>query len=195
MNKRLISILLTLLPAALAAGNMTPMVGLTLYKVDQRDPKADASVTGPDIWNNWNVPYRLSPGGPIQGEIPWGMVLAAAASDGTWLKVKYGGRDCYVYQAKVSKIKQPDIVCYPWAKERLSYYNGYIGTKDVWPNAANDWTKPITRADMAEMLFLLFRNGGAPYEGDMPFYKEQHFTDIKFNQKIGGVNRGAAANY
>ena len=64
MNKRLISILLTLcmaltlLPAALAAGNMTPMVGLTLYKVDQRDPKADASVTGPDIWNNWNVPYR-----------------------------------------------------------------------------------------------------------------------------------------
>lgn len=174
---------------------MTPMVGLTLYKVDQRDPKADASVTGPDIWNNWNVPYRLSPGGPIQGGIPWGMILAAAASDGTWLKVKYGGRDCYVYQAKVSKIKQPDIVCYPWAKERLSYYNGYIGTKDVWPNAANDWTKPITRADMAEMLFLFFRSGGAPYEGDMPFYKEQHFTDIKFNQKIDGVNIGAAANY
>lgn len=201
MKKQLISslltlcMLLTLMPAALAAGSMTSLAGLTLYKVDQRDPKSDATVTVPDIWNNWNVPYRLSLGGPIQGEIPWGTVLAATASDGTWLKVKYGGRDCYVYQAKVSKVNQPDIVCSPWAKQLLSYYGGYIGTKDVWPNAANDWTKPITRADMAEMLFLLFRNGGAPFEGDMPFYKAEHFTDIKFNQKIGGVNIGAAANY
>ncbi|MDD4599519.1 hypothetical protein SDC9_03959 [bioreactor metagenome] len=202
MKKRLISSLLTLClvltllpPAALAAGSMTPIAGVTLYKVNQRDPQSHPSVTIPDIWNNWNVPYRLSPGGPVQGEIPWGTVLAATASDGTWLKVKYGGRDCYVYQAKLSKVSQPDIVCSAWAKERLSYYNGYIGTKDVWPNAANDWTKPITRADMAEMLFLLFRNGGAPFEGDMPFYKAEHFTDIKFNQKIGGVNIGAAANF
>lgn len=122
MKKRLISSLLTLcmvltmLPAALAAGSMMPLARPTLYKVDQRDPKAHVSVIVPDKWNNWNVPYRLSPGGPIQGEIPWWTVLAATASDGTWLKVKYGGRDCYVYQAKVSKINQPDIVCSPWAK-------------------------------------------------------------------------------
>lgn len=200
MKKRLINslltlcLMLTLLPAALAAGSMPPP-GVTLYKVDQRDPKSHASVTIPDLWNNWNVPYRLSPGGPIQGEIPWGTVLEATASDGTWLKVKYGGRECYIYQPKVTKVTQPDIVCSPWAKERLSYYNGYIGTKDLWPNAAKDWTQPITRAKMAEMIFLLFRDGSAPFEGDMPFYKPEQFDDLKLNQKLDGVNIGAAAHY
>jgi len=103
-----------------AANKMVPTTGLTLYKVMQRDPKSDASVISHDLWNNWNVPYRLSPGGEIQGEIPWGTVFEATASDGTWLKVKYGGRDCYVYQAKMSKVNEPDMVCSPWAKERLS---------------------------------------------------------------------------
>ncbi len=196
MKKRLIGgllalfLALALMPAAAQAAG-----GVTLYKVNQRDPQSHVSVVRPDRWNNWNIPYRLSPGGPIQGEIPWGTVLAATGGDGTWLRVRYGGRDCYVYQAKVSRVSQPDIVCSPWAKERLSYYGGYIGTKDAWPDAANDWTQPITRADMAEILFLLFRGGDPPYAGDMPFYREEQFTDLKLNQHVGGVNIGAAAHF
>ena len=192
----IISIMVSLLPStAIADSKMTSLPAGTLYKVDYRDPKADKNVAIPDIWNNWNAPYRLTAGGDIQGEIPWGTVVEATASDGIWLKVKYAGRDCYIYHDKVSKVTEPDIVCSPWAKEKLSYYNGYIGSKDQWPNAINDWTKPITRADMIEMVFLLFRNGGAPYEGDMPFYKKEQFTDIKFNEFIGGKNVGSAANY
>ena len=202
MKKRLTGTLLILcmvlamLPMpAIAADNMVPISGLALYKVNKRNPESDGSVTAPDLWNNWNIPYRLSPGGDIQGEIPYGTVLEAISSDGTWLKVKYQGRDCYIFQAKVSKVSEPDIVCSPWAKERLSYYGGYIGTKDVWPTAANDWTKPITRGDMAEMIFLLFRGGDAPFQGEVPFYKKEQFTDIKVNDFIGGKNIGAAAHY
>lgn len=181
--------------SATATDTMVPMEGLKLYKVDKRNPESHESVTTPDLWNNWNVPYRLSPGGAIQGEIPYGTVLEATASDGTWLKVKYSGRDCYIFQAKVSKVNEPSIVCSPWTKERLAYYNGYIGTKDMWPNAANDWTKPITRADMVYLIFGSVWGGNEPYSDDMPFYKEKQFADIKFNEMIGGRNIGALAYF
>ena len=202
MKKRLTGILLilcmvvTLLPiTVLAANTMTPLPARTLYKVDYRNAKDDKSVTAPDMWNNWNAPYRLSPDGDIQGEIPWGTVLEATATDGMWIKVKYAGRECYIFHNKASKVSEPDIVCSPWAKERLSYYNGYIGTKNEWPNTKNDWTKPITRGDMAAMLFLAFNNGEPPYQDDTPFYKKEHFTDLKFNDFIDGKNVGAAAHY
>ncbi|MEA5084907.1 MAG: hypothetical protein VB018_12300 [Lachnospiraceae bacterium] len=174
---------------------MKALPALSLYKVDYRNPKDAKELTAPNMWSNWNAPYRLSPGGDIHGEIPWGTVLEATATDGMWIKVKYAGRECYIFHDKASKVSEPDIVCSPWAKEQLKYYNGYIGTKNEWPNAKNDWTKAINRGDMAVMIFLAFNNGEAPYQDDMPFYKKEHFTDIKFNDFIDGKNVGAAANF
>jgi len=65
----------------------------------------------------------------------------------------------------------------------------------LWPKAANDWTKPITRGDMVYLLFGEIFGGSAPYKDEMPFHKEVQFTDIKFNEIIDGKNIGAAAYF
>ena len=100
----------------------------------------------------FGTPYRAAINGDIIGELPNDQVYEVTGIEGDWAKVKYRGGEYYVLKDRLEKVDAPDIVCSPWAKEWLSYTGAYIGTAGEWSGAADDWTKPITRADMADTL-------------------------------------------
>jgi hypothetical protein len=49
-------------------------------------------------------------------------------------------------------VDRPDIVCSPWAKEWFSYKGAFMGNAGEWGSVADDWTKTITRAEVADLL-------------------------------------------
>ena len=153
-------------------------------------------------------PLYKNMGGSIIGVVPTETILNVIASEGDWVKVEYKDREFYMYMyfkwkyvlegkatIALKKVDAPTIVCSPWAKEWLSSYTGsFIGTPDKWPNAEENWTKPITRGEMAYLFVEIMQSiwteysvqytlkRGAPGSGEI---KISDMSDIKdFTQKF-----------
>ena len=112
----------------------------TLYKVDRI------------IDNHVCVPYYLKINGDKVGRLLVNGVYEVVAIEGDWAKIKYKGGEYYISKKAVKKVDAPDIVCSAWARDWMSYDGIYRGLAGEWSGVADDWTKPITRADMADML-------------------------------------------
>ena len=100
----------------------------------------------------FDTPYRAAADGDVIGEMPKWAVYETVAFEDNWAKVKYKGGEYYIPMEGLKKADTPDMVCSAWAKEWLSYDGIYRGIAGEWTGAADDWTKPITRSDMAHML-------------------------------------------
>lgn len=98
------------------------------------------------------TPYRLKKDGPVVGEVPVFQVYEVVAVEGDWLKIKLNHGEYYLWKKRLVKVDKPDIVASPWAKEWFSYNGAYIGLAGMWSGVADDWTKPVTRAEMAQLL-------------------------------------------
>lgn len=107
--------------------------------------------------NHFGTPYCATINGDIIGEMPKWQVYEAVAIEGDWVKVKYKGGEYYIWKGRLKQVDAPDMVCSPWAKDWLSHTGVYIGTAGEWSGVADDWTKPITRADMADILVGIMR--------------------------------------
>ncbi len=109
------------------------------------------------------VPFRLTPDGDIQGNIPYATPYEVIAVEGKWGKIRYQGGEYYVWgrDNKACKIGElgeafPTVVHYggapglvktsDWARATLTGLTGVTG------KVGNDWTKPITRVQMAGLL-------------------------------------------
>lgn len=124
----------------------TPTTSLpTLYKVSV---KADEGS---------GAPFRPKPDGTIAGHIPSGRVVEVLSYDKDgYAKVKWLGYEVYVWAAKLKKVDAPDAVCSAWAQEWMSAADGeYVGLKGAWSGAATDYTRTVTRKDMADLLVRL----------------------------------------
>lgn len=109
------------------------------------------------------VPFYEGPQGDLSdyiGRIPCNdIVEVTTTTKGPFAKVKYKGFNYYVNARLISKVKEPDIVCSAWAKKWLSSYETtYIGDIKNWPKAKGNWTKPITRLEMAHDINKLIRS-------------------------------------
>jgi hypothetical protein len=105
-----------------------------------------------EVWPAAGIPFRVTTGGDIIGEIPCGTIMEVASIKDGWAKTKWKGYDCYVWAEKLKKVSAPNLVCSAWAKDWLSYTGSYIGTAGEWTGAKEDWTKPVTRGEMADLL-------------------------------------------
>ncbi|MEW9122271.1 MAG: hypothetical protein AB2421_06110 [Thermotaleaceae bacterium] len=159
------------------------------------------------------------------GAIPSGTIAEVTESENNWVKVKFKGREYYMTTHVVSvhgnglglamvKVDGPDIVCSPWAKEWLSYTGSYIGTAGEWSNPKEDWTKPITNEEMAELLVDIMKSiytdfsvavtlpgafKGADEGWDIPSGDPYGFSKSRLYYwgivPVGGVNWKAEATY
>lgn len=98
------------------------------------------------------TPYRLKTDGDVVGEVLRSQVYEVIAVEGDWLKIKLRHGEYYLYKSRLDKVDKPDVVASPWAKEWFAYNDTYIGTAGEWGEVADDWTKPVTRAEMAKFL-------------------------------------------
>lgn len=97
--------------------------------------------------------FRVSPDGDIIGDkIPEGTILEVTSIEGSWAKIKWKGYSCYFWAEYLKKVSAPNIVCSAWAKDWLSYTGSYIGLSGEWTGAKEDWTKPVTRSFVADLL-------------------------------------------
>lgn len=97
--------------------------------------------------------FRVSPDGDIIGDkIPEGTILEVTSIEGSWAKIKWKGYSCYFWTEYLQKVSAPNIVCSAWAKDWLSYTGSYIGLSGEWTGAKEDWTKPVTRSFVADLL-------------------------------------------
>lgn len=143
MKQRMLSMLLvlgmlfTMMPVTALAASLP-----TLCKVSVKSDEGDGA------------PFRPQPDGTIAGHIPSGRVVEVLSYDqGGYAKVKWNGYEVYVWAAKLKKVSAPDAVSSAWAQEWMSAADGeYVGLKGEWPGAATDYTRPLTRKDMAELL-------------------------------------------
>lgn len=160
MKKRLFGALfvmcmtLTMLPAtALAASTnlSSPEITVdqtekpTLYKVYVTEANSDSK---------GGAPFREVEDGKIIGSIRSGTVLETLSyNTGGYAKVKWNGGEVYVWADKLKKVDAPDAVCSLWAQEWLANADQeYVGIKSQWPGAANDYTRTLTRGEMADLL-------------------------------------------
>lgn len=98
------------------------------------------------------TPYRAKITGDIVGEVLTSQVYEVISIEGDWAKIKYKGGEYYLWKKRLVKVDAPDIVASPWAKEWFSYNGIYMGTPGEWNGVTDDWTKPVTRAEMARLL-------------------------------------------
>lgn len=98
------------------------------------------------------TPYRAKTTGDIVGEVLTSQVYEVIAIEGDWAKIKYKGGEYYLWKKRLVKVDAPDIVASAWAKEWFSYNGIYIGNPGEWSGVTDDWTKPVTRAEMASLL-------------------------------------------
>ncbi|MEF9852673.1 MAG: hypothetical protein RR787_01675 [Hydrogenoanaerobacterium sp.] len=140
MRKKLISILLTVC-MALTILPTTAFAAESLYKV----------VT------DRGAPFRAEEDGSIVGNIPRGTILEVLDYDqGGYAKVKWNGYPVYVWADKLKSVDAPDVVCSEWAQSWINGMNGgYVGLKSEFPDVKNDYTKPITRLKMADMMIMM----------------------------------------
>lgn len=160
MKKRLFGALfvmcmtLTMLPAtALAASTnlSSPEITVaqtekpTLYKVYVTEANADSK---------GGAPFREVEEGKIIGSIRSGTVLETLSyNKGGYAKVKWNGGQVYVWADKLKKVDAPDAVCSLWAQEWMANADHeYVGIKGQWPGTANDYTRTLTRGEMADLL-------------------------------------------
>jgi hypothetical protein len=108
--------------------------------------------------NHFGMPYRATINGDIIGEIPNFQVYEVTSIEGEWAKVKFKGSEYYIKKDRLKKVDAPNMVCSHWAKDCLAYRGYYIGAASEWNGVADDWTKPITRADMAKALVGIMRS-------------------------------------
>lgn len=122
-----------------------------LYRV-LGDEKTIGSLTG--------VPYRAEKDGDLIGVIPhWTIVEVLSYDKNGYAKVKYSGGEVYVWAAKLKKLDKPDAVCSTWAQERLCAIDGgYVGLKGAWFGTKYDYTRAITRKEMADMLVWIMED-------------------------------------
>lgn len=133
----LVSLFLIFLPDDGASANPN----VQLYSVTSKDAQSQ--------------PYRLAKGGDIVGNIPARTVIEVTAIEGDWAKVNYKGASYYMWAAKLQKVAVPNSVMSPWAKKWLAEFDdNYYGIAGEWKNVKEDWTKPITRDEMAQILVL-----------------------------------------
>ena len=98
------------------------------------------------------TPYKAKITGDIVGEVMTSQVYEVIAIEGDWAKIKYKGGEYYLWKKRLVKVDEPDIVASDWAKEWFSYNGIYIGNVGEWSGVTDDWTKPVTRAEMASLL-------------------------------------------
>lgn len=117
----------------------------TLYKVYVTEANADSS---------GGAPFREVEEGKIMGSIRSGTVLETLSyNPGRYAKVKWKGSQVYVWADKLKKVDAPDAVCSPWAQEWMANADQeYVGIKGQWPDTANDYTRTLTRGEMADLL-------------------------------------------
>lgn len=131
----LLSMIVLFLPAMDASAN----ANVKLYSVTNKEAHGQ--------------PYRLTKGGEIVGNVPSSTIIEVISLDGDWAKVKYKGVEYYMWASKLNKVAAPTIVMSPWAKKWLANFDdNYYGIAGEWKNVKEDWTKPITRNDMANIL-------------------------------------------
>lgn len=101
-----------------------------------------------------SAPFRPEARGAIIGHIPSGRVVEVLSYDKDgYAKVKWNGYEVYVWAGKLKKVNAPDAVCSAWAQEWMTAADGeYVGLKGEWTGAAGDYTRAITRGDMAKLL-------------------------------------------
>ena len=102
----------------------------------------------------YGQPFRASKNGDVIGELPVSQVYEILAIEGDWAKIKFLGKEYYTWRDRLEKVDSPDIVCSPWAKDWFSYTGAYLGIKGEWQNFSDDWTKPVTKAEIAQMLVV-----------------------------------------
>lgn len=140
MKKRLFSMLIvlcivfTLLPT-------TAFAAASLYRVSVDN----------------GAPFRATEGGSIVGNIPVGTVLEVLeVKQGSYAKVMWNGYPVYVWTDKLKAVSAPDAVCSEWSREWITAMEGeYVGLKSQYPDARNDYTKPLTRVKMAKMMMIM----------------------------------------
>ncbi len=115
-------------------------------------PAANPAVSLYKVQYARGIPFRMSPDGETAGEIPVNTVLNVASVADGWAKTTWNGYDCLVKTDGLTKVSTPDFVASPWAKEWLAYTGSYIGTAGEWTGVKQDWTKPVTRSEMADLL-------------------------------------------
>ncbi len=99
-----------------------------------------------------DTPYRLSIKGDIVGELPKFKTYELISFEGQWAKVRYMSTECYIARNRVETVDKPEFVCSPWVRNWFSYKYPYIGLVGEWEGVADDWTKPLTREEAAEII-------------------------------------------
>ncbi len=132
------------------------------------------------------TPYRAKTDGDIVGEVLTSQVYEVIDIEGDWAKIKYKGGEYYLWKKRLVKVDAPDIVASPWAKEWFSYNGVYIGNAGEWSGVSDDWTKPVTRAEMARLLVVdimetIYGNWAVKFslEGVVQSKEQGFFTDTK----------------
>ncbi|MEG0565509.1 MAG: hypothetical protein RR590_04720, partial [Hungatella sp.] len=146
MRKKLISILITLC-VLLTLLPTTVFAASSLYKVKVEH----------------GAPFRATEDGSIVSKIGWDTVVEALdTQQGDYIKVKWNGYPVYVWADKLNAVNAPDAVCSEWSREWITGIEGeYVGLKSQYPTVENDYTKPITRIEMTDIMmnFLAIRSG------------------------------------
>lgn len=103
------------------------------------------------------APFRAKEGGAIIGSIPNGRVVEVLSYDKDgYARIKWQGYEVYVWAAKLKKVTAPDAVCSAWAHEWMTVADEeYVGLKGEWTGATYDYTRGITRKELAELLVYL----------------------------------------
>jgi len=132
------------------------------------------------------TPYRAKTTGDIVGEVLTSQVYDVIAIEGDWAKIRYKGGEYYLWKKRLVKVDAPDIVASPWAKEWFQYNGIYIGNVGEWSGVSDDWTKPVTRAEMARLLVedimvTIYGNRAVRFtlEGVVESKEKGFFTDTK----------------
>lgn len=148
---------------------------VNLYKVTVSD-KTDDGIGG--------APFRAKEDGAIIGSIPNGTVLETLSynADG-YAKVKLGGYEVYVWAAKLKKVNVPDTVCSAWALDWMTAQEKeYVGVKGEWTGVVNDYTKTITRSQLANELVAIMEDfyGGWAVRYTLPGNSKEMLDNLDY---------------
>ncbi|MDD4689663.1 MAG: S-layer homology domain-containing protein [Eubacteriales bacterium] len=148
--------------------------------------------------------YRLSPNGDIQGYIPIFTDIEVTSIDGDWAKVRYLDAEYYVWISHFERIADrrevgyvyggyPDkdgfIVAHKikmsaWAQDSLARITNFS------VRLGDDWTKPITRFQMAEPLvgIMVDRYGSWSVQMTLPGTVDSstiEYNDMEYDFAVG----------
>ncbi|MEG2138593.1 MAG: hypothetical protein RRY64_08030, partial [Oscillospiraceae bacterium] len=142
MKKKLISVLLTLCMVLTLLPAMTAFAAAPrLYKVNVQN----------------GAPFRATEDGSIIGNIPWTTVVEVLdIQPGGYAKIKWGNYAVYAWADKLKAVDVPDSVCSAWSQPYITAMEGeYVGLKAQYPTAYTDFSKPLTRMRMVDLLMTM----------------------------------------